>query len=241
MRRPWQAAPEGHRYMQTKPTHKRERFALITTLILVVGFLYLLPHQKSTRSVNSVYDQVQHAIEADPNYHGIYARIETIRVLSKWRGQYNLFVKRFPGFGNKIKLGPTLEQAILVSDFIPTTTSSSGFLKKFEVPKTQSGVLVLPDSKSLAPSVDMITYNTDRGISFKNDGQIEHAKRYFHGAIKAGGGRGALELAKLYMASGHESENVRKYLLIALDCPNTCRADIDEAKQLLSQLKENDI
>jgi hypothetical protein len=231
--------------MKMRPTHKQDGLVLVATLILVAGSVWLLPRQKSTRPVNAVYDQVQQAIEADPNYHGIYARIETIRVLSKWRGQYNLFVKRFPGFGNKVKLGPTLEQVILVSEFIPGTTSSSGFLKKFEVPKTQSGVRVLPDSKSLyarmAHSVDMIPYNTDRGISCRNDGQIEHAKRYFHGAIQAGGGRAALELAKLYMSCGNESENVRKYLVIAVDCPNTSKTDIDEARQLLSALKVDDI
>ncbi len=75
------------------------------------------------------------------------------------------------------------------------------------------------------------------GISYRIKGEIRKAKYWFEEALKAGDGSGALELAKLYMVSDKETVKVKEYLNLAIVDPNMCEADIEEAQQLLSEVK----
>jgi TPR repeat protein len=74
------------------------------------------------------------------------------------------------------------------------------------------------------------------GISYRIKGDIRKAKYWFEKSIDAGDGSGALELAKLYMVSDKEISTVKKYLNLAIVSENMCEADIEEARQLLSQM-----
>ncbi len=74
------------------------------------------------------------------------------------------------------------------------------------------------------------------GITYRFKGDIRNSKKWFLKAIEAGDGSGALELAKLYLVSDNEIETTRNYLELAINNPNMCEADIEEAKALLAEL-----
>ena len=82
-----------------------------------------------------------------------------------------------------------------------------------------------------------ITALVNLGISYRIKGDIRKAKHWFERAIESGDGSGALELAKLYMVSPKEKERTIEYLNLAITSSNMCEADIEEAQELLSELR----
>ena len=82
-----------------------------------------------------------------------------------------------------------------------------------------------------------ITALVNLGISYRIKGDIRKAKYWFERAIEAGDGSGALELAKLYMVSPKEEERTIEYLNLAITSSKMCEADIEEAQELLSELR----
>ncbi|NOQ77091.1 MAG: sel1 repeat family protein [Methylococcaceae bacterium] len=75
------------------------------------------------------------------------------------------------------------------------------------------------------------------GISYRIKGEIKQSKYWFEKAIEAGDGSGAIQLAKLYMVSDKETKRVKEYLNYAIASENMCEADIEEAKQYLSEIE----
>ena len=82
-----------------------------------------------------------------------------------------------------------------------------------------------------------VTALVNLGISYRIKGDIRKAKHWFERAIESGDGSGALELAKLYMVSPKEKERTIGYLNLAITSSNMCEADIEEAQELLSELR----
>jgi hypothetical protein len=82
-----------------------------------------------------------------------------------------------------------------------------------------------------------VTALVNLGISYRIKGDIRKAKYWFERAIESGDGSGALELAKLYMVSPKEQERTIAYLNLAITSSNMCEADIEEAQELLSELR----
>lgn len=82
-----------------------------------------------------------------------------------------------------------------------------------------------------------ITALVNLGISYRIKGDIRRAKYWFERAIESEDGSGALELAKLYMVSPKEQERTIEYLNLAITSSNMCEADIEEAQELLSELR----
>jgi TPR repeat protein len=75
------------------------------------------------------------------------------------------------------------------------------------------------------------------GISYRIKGDILKAKHWFEKSLEAGDGSGALQLAKLYMVSLKENVTVVGYLKFAINAENMCESDIEEAEELLAQMK----
>ena len=75
------------------------------------------------------------------------------------------------------------------------------------------------------------------GISYRMKGEIKKSKYWFEQALEKGNGSAALELAKIYMVSDKEKETIKEYLNLAINNTNMCEADIEEAQQLLTEVK----
>lgn len=227
--------------------HNKKILKAITiagTLFIVVGVIYSSIHRRDASYIQDVYERVQRTIDSDPNYFGIYSRIEPVRSSSKWRERYNNTVRKLPFIGNSMQLSTMYQQKVIVSEFVPGKIISSRFLIEFSAMSEQG----LPVSTDLNHNHTQNPLNTDElsamvnnGISQKLKGKTKQAEIWFHKALQAGAGRGALELAKLHLVINNNPEKVKKYLKIALKAPNMREADLEEAKYLLSlyNIEEN--
>ncbi len=74
------------------------------------------------------------------------------------------------------------------------------------------------------------------GVNFRCLGNIVEAKKWFEKAICVGDFDAALQLAKLYLVSDKETENVKKYLNLVIKEDNVCTSSKEEAQRLLSNL-----
>lgn len=79
------------------------------------------------------------------------------------------------------------------------------------------------------------------GITFRNNGDVREAKKWFQKALNGGEGEAALQLAKMYLISDLEIERVKSYLLQALQVGNLCESSEEEVQLLLKELGENQL
>ena len=74
-------------------------------------------------------------------------------------------------------------------------------------------------------------------ITYRNLGDVRTARYWFEKAVAFGDGDAALELAKLYMVSDKEIEDVKRYLKIAAESDDISPASREEAERLLSEFE----
>lgn len=90
------------------------------------------------------------------------------------------------------------------------------------------------DQKAIAAGSTLAFLNI--AITYRCMGDMVNAMHWFERALEAGDAEAALQLAKLYMVSAHESERVRKYLGMAVASSTALDETREEARQLLAQL-----
>lgn len=88
------------------------------------------------------------------------------------------------------------------------------------------------DKKAIAAGSTLAFLNI--AITYRCAGDMVNARRWFERSLQAGDDEAALHLAKLYMVSELEGENVRKYLGIAIDSPKAFDETKAEARNLLA-------
>lgn len=74
------------------------------------------------------------------------------------------------------------------------------------------------------------------GITYRNCGDVENAKRWFEKSWEAGDGEAALELAKLYIEINDDMVNAKKYLDAAMSSDNLTENSIEEVRALRTEL-----
>ena len=89
--------------------------------------------------------------------------------------------------------------------------------------------------ESKAVELGDISAMVNLGISYRIKGDLLKAKYWFEKSHQAGDGSGSIELAKLYLVSDKETDNVKYYLEQALKSGNLCEAEIEEANNLLNK------
>ncbi len=83
-----------------------------------------------------------------------------------------------------------------------------------------------------------LTAMTNAAITYRIKGELVKSKEWFEKSLFNGDGAAALQLAKLYMVSDKESENVKKYLNIAISHENMTESCIEESRELLRYLND---
>lgn len=74
-------------------------------------------------------------------------------------------------------------------------------------------------------------------ITYRMKGRMLNYKYWLEQSLADGTGSAALELAKLYMISDKEKDNVLKYLKITISHDGMTEAEIEEAEMLLSEMQ----
>ena len=74
-------------------------------------------------------------------------------------------------------------------------------------------------------------------ITYRIIGELIQSKHWFEKSLDSGNGEAALALAKLYMISSNEFENIRRYLQIASEHKWICEESRIEAIKLLSDFE----
>jgi TPR repeat protein len=73
-------------------------------------------------------------------------------------------------------------------------------------------------------------------ITYRMKGRMLNYKYWLEQSLKEGEGGAALDLAKLYMISDKERDNVIKYLEITLSHEDMTEGEIEEAEMLLAEM-----
>ena len=74
-------------------------------------------------------------------------------------------------------------------------------------------------------------------ITYRMVGDIKKAKHWFEKSLASGNGEAALALAKLFMVSDKEEENIKYYLSIAVKHTNLSDQSRNESHAFLAELK----
>lgn len=93
------------------------------------------------------------------------------------------------------------------------------------------------DSKAAALGSTTSMFNL--AITHRNAGNYREARRWFERLHADGDGDASLELAKMYLISDLEGEQVKAYLLAAVQSSHVCEASRQEARALLVELGES--
>ncbi len=91
------------------------------------------------------------------------------------------------------------------------------------------------DRKAFEAGSKSSLYNM--AITYRMMGDILQYKSMLEKAVETGDSEAALLLAKLYMISDKENDNIIKYLGIVIDESDSFEASIEEAKELLSKIQ----
>lgn len=77
------------------------------------------------------------------------------------------------------------------------------------------------------------------GLIYRHWGDARAARRWFEKALAAGSSEAALYLAKMYMVSDREAENIIKYLSIACESEYISPTSREEAQTLLAEYQQD--
>jgi TPR repeat protein len=91
------------------------------------------------------------------------------------------------------------------------------------------------DSKAVKFGEDSSMLNL--AITYRMVGDIKKAKHWFEKSLASGNGEAAFALAKLFMVSDKEQENVKYYLGIAVKHTNISDQSRNESHAFLAELK----
>jgi TPR repeat protein len=86
------------------------------------------------------------------------------------------------------------------------------------------------DMRAIAAGSELSRFNL--AITYRRQGNIREAKRWFEDALVHGDGEAALELAKLYTVSDLERQTVARYLDLALNSDSLTPQSREEAEEL---------
>lgn len=74
----------------------------------------------------------------------------------------------------------------------------------------------------------------NKAINYRLRGDILEYKKILERVVLTGDGEAALDLAKLYMVSNKEKDNIIKYLKMVMSSRRVCEASCEEAKEYLA-------
>ena len=78
----------------------------------------------------------------------------------------------------------------------------------------------------------------NKAINYRLRGDILEYKKILERVVLTGDGEAALDLAKLYMISEREKENIIKYLKMTIASSKVCEASIEEAEEFLENYQD---
>ena len=78
----------------------------------------------------------------------------------------------------------------------------------------------------------------NKAINYRLMGDILEYKKILERVVLTGNGEAALNLAKLYMISEREKDNIIKYLKMTIASNNVCEASIEEAEEFLENYQD---